>query len=134
MTEKDVLIFVRGEQHYEDAEPDVTELMTEGTMTISDDGCMELTYRETELTGMEGTTTTFAIRGHCHADPHRFRQLPDCFSEGEAAQLLLRDALGGSFRGRDHLLSGPAAGGAGRRDGNWVFYCGGAPGYGPLPL
>ena len=63
MTEKDVLIFVRGEQHYEDAEPDVTELMTEGTMTISDDGCMELTYLETELTGMEGTVTTFAIRG-----------------------------------------------------------------------
>ena len=64
MTEKDVLIFVRGEQLYEGAEPDVTELTTEGTMTVTDDGDTVLTYRETELTGMEGTVTCFTIRGN----------------------------------------------------------------------
>ena len=63
MTEKDVLIFVRGEQYYENAEPDVTELMTEGTMTITEDGDTVLTYHETELTGMEGTVTCFIIHG-----------------------------------------------------------------------
>ena len=55
MMEKQVLIFVRGEQFYDDMEPDTTELMTEGVMTIADDGAISLTYEETELTGMEGT-------------------------------------------------------------------------------
>ncbi len=63
MTEKDVLIFVRGEQYYEGAEPDITELMTEGTMTVTDEGDTVLSYRETELTGMEGTVTCFMIHG-----------------------------------------------------------------------
>ena len=63
MTEKDVLIFVRGEQYYEGVEPDITELMTEGTMTVTDDGDTVLSYRETELTGMEGTVTCFIIHG-----------------------------------------------------------------------
>ena len=62
MMEKQVLIFVRGEQFYDDMEPDTTELMTEGVMTIADDGAISLTYEETELTGMEGTTTRFSIR------------------------------------------------------------------------
>lgn len=60
--EKQVVIFVRGEQFYDDMEPDSTELMTEGAMTIADDGAITLTYQETELTGMEGTTTCFLIR------------------------------------------------------------------------
>lgn len=60
--EKQVVIFVRGEQFYDDMEPDTTELMTEGVMTIADDGAISLTYEETELTGMEGTTTRFLIR------------------------------------------------------------------------
>ena len=62
MPEKNVVIYVRGEQHYEDADPDVTELMTEGTMTLAGDGAVILEYRETELTGMEGTVTRFTIR------------------------------------------------------------------------
>ena len=62
MTEKDVIIFVRGEQYYDGAAPDETELMTEGSMTIAGDGGIILEYQETELTGMEGTTTRFTIR------------------------------------------------------------------------
>ena len=57
-----VLLFIRGEQYFDDVEPDETELMTEGTMEITKDGFL-LTYQETELTGMEGTTTTFAVQG-----------------------------------------------------------------------
>ena len=63
MIEKEVLISVRGEQYFEDIDPDTVELTTEGRMTITDDGEMILEYRETELTGMDGTTTRFIING-----------------------------------------------------------------------
>lgn len=62
VTEKPVIIFVRGEQYYDGADPDETELMTEGFMTIDRDGTILLEYEETELTGMEGTTTRFAVQ------------------------------------------------------------------------
>ena len=58
---KPVILFVKGEQYFDGVDPDGTELMTEGTMTITGDG-MDLSYEETELTGMAGTTTTFSIR------------------------------------------------------------------------
>jgi uncharacterized beta-barrel protein YwiB (DUF1934 family) len=57
-----VLLFVRGEQIFEGCDPDDTELTTEGTMTMLPDG-MVLKYEESELTGMEGTTTTFRLEG-----------------------------------------------------------------------
>lgn len=57
-----VILSVRGEQYFDDCDPDGTELMTEGTMTLLPDG-MLLRYQESALTGMEGTTTTFEIRG-----------------------------------------------------------------------
>ena len=57
-----VLIKVRGEQYYDNVDPDATELTTEGTMELTEDG-MILSYEETELTGMEGTTTTFTVEG-----------------------------------------------------------------------
>lgn len=64
MIEKNVIISVRGEQYFDDIDPDTVELTTEGRMTIRDDGEMVLAYDETELTGMEGTTTRFTIRGN----------------------------------------------------------------------
>ena len=57
-----ILLSVRGEQYFEGVDPDATELMTEGTMTITQEG-FRIAYKETELTGMEGTTTTFEVRG-----------------------------------------------------------------------
>lgn len=62
MQKKPVILFVRGEQTYDGAAPEVTELITEGVMTMEAGGAMTLTYEETELTGMEGTTTRFLIR------------------------------------------------------------------------
>ena len=53
-----VLLTIRSEQHYEDI-----ELMTEGTLTLTGEGGMVLSYQESELTGLEGTTTAFEIRG-----------------------------------------------------------------------
>lgn len=57
-----VLLYIQGEQHYDGVDPDSVELMTEGTMEVEGD-TYRLTYQETELTGMEGTTTTFEVRG-----------------------------------------------------------------------
>ena len=57
-----VLLSIRGEQYFDGIDPDATELMTEGTMEVTEDG-MVLSYQETELTGMEGTTTTFEVKG-----------------------------------------------------------------------
>ena len=57
-----VLLSIRGEQYFDDIDPDATELMTEGTMEVTGDGIV-LSYEESELTGMEGTTTIFEVKG-----------------------------------------------------------------------
>ena len=57
-----VLLTIHSEQHYEDTEPDSIELMTEGVLELTREG-MVLSYQESELTGLEGTTTAFEIRG-----------------------------------------------------------------------
>ena len=57
-----VLLSIRGEQYFDGIDPDATELMTEGTMEVTEDG-MVLSYEESELTGMEGTTTIFEVKG-----------------------------------------------------------------------
>ena len=49
-----VLLSIRGEQYFDDIDPDATELMTEGTMELSEEG-LTLCYHESALTGMEGT-------------------------------------------------------------------------------
>ena len=56
------MLSIRGEQYFDGIDPDAQELMTEGTMTLTEDG-MVLAYQETALTGMEGTTTSFQIQG-----------------------------------------------------------------------
>ncbi|MDE7245127.1 MAG: DUF1934 domain-containing protein [Oscillospiraceae bacterium] len=63
MMKKEVVIFVRGTQFFDGLQPDETELMTEGVMELRDDGEILVRYQESELTGMEGTTTCFSIRG-----------------------------------------------------------------------
>ena len=57
-----VILTVRGEQYYDGVDPDATELMTEGTLEVYDGG-LRFWYEESELTGMEGTTTTFEVQG-----------------------------------------------------------------------
>ena len=57
---QDVVLNIRGRQHYDGQEPDVIELVTEGTMELRDGG-WDISYEETELTGMAGVTTTFRV-------------------------------------------------------------------------
>lgn len=59
-----VMLSVRGEQYFEGVDPDATELVTPADMTIAQDGSISLGYEESELTGMEGTQTTFLIQGN----------------------------------------------------------------------
>lgn len=58
---KDVLITLVGTQE-NDGEKDKVELITEGCMYKKGDAYY-ITYKESELTGMEGTTTTVKVQG-----------------------------------------------------------------------
>ena len=55
-----VMLNIRGRQAYDDQEPDVIELVTEGTMDFKDDG-WDISYEESDLTGLAGVTTTFRV-------------------------------------------------------------------------
>ena len=57
---KEVTLAIRGSQRYQDQEPEVIELMTDGTMEFRSGG-WDISYEETELTGMAGVTTTFRV-------------------------------------------------------------------------
>ena len=57
---QNVVLAIRGRQSYEDQEPDVIELTTEGTMEFKNGG-WDISYEETALTGLEGVTTLFRV-------------------------------------------------------------------------
>lgn len=59
---ENVIISIKGSQNYDGQEPDVIELVTSGTFR-AEDGCYTIVYQETELTGLEGTTTMLRIEG-----------------------------------------------------------------------
>lgn len=55
-----VMLRIQGRQYYSDQEPEVIELLTEGTMAFTDGG-WDICYEESELTGLAGVTTTFRV-------------------------------------------------------------------------
>ncbi|MDD5954987.1 MAG: DUF1934 domain-containing protein [Firmicutes bacterium] len=55
-----VVLRIQGRQSYDGQEPDVIELVTEGTMDFTAGG-WDISYEESELTGMDGVTTTFRV-------------------------------------------------------------------------
>jgi uncharacterized beta-barrel protein YwiB (DUF1934 family) len=57
---KNVILSLEGRQYYPGQEPDVIELVTEGTMVFRDGG-WDICYEESDLTGLAGVTTTFRI-------------------------------------------------------------------------
>ena len=57
---QDVILTICGRQTYEGQEPDVIELTTDGTMEFHDGG-WNISYEESELTGLQGVTTTFRV-------------------------------------------------------------------------
>ena len=56
----DVVLSIRGRQAYDGMEPDVIELVTDGTLEFRDGG-WDISYEESELTGLAGVTTTFRV-------------------------------------------------------------------------
>ena len=59
---KSVVLSICGRQGYMDQEPEVIELVTEGTLEAADGG-WKLTYAESDLTGLAGVNTTFSVAG-----------------------------------------------------------------------
>ncbi len=58
----EAVLTIRGLQVYADGTPDSSELMTQGWLRPVEGG-WEVAYEETEVTGMEGTTTCLAFLG-----------------------------------------------------------------------
>ena len=63
MTTDNVIISIKGKQIYAECIPDEIELVTAGTMERDGQGGCTITYQESELTGLEGTTTRVCIDG-----------------------------------------------------------------------
>lgn len=57
---REAVLSLRGTQTYDGQEPDVIELVTDGTMEFRDGG-WDISYEESELTGLAGVTTTFRV-------------------------------------------------------------------------
>ena len=57
---KAVVLSIRGRQSYGGQEPEVIELVTEGTMELRNGG-WDISYEESELTGLAGVTTVFRV-------------------------------------------------------------------------
>ena len=57
---KSVMLSLRGMQRYPEQDPEVIELVTEGTLETYRDG-WKLKYEESDLTGLAGVTTTFRL-------------------------------------------------------------------------
>ena len=55
-----VVLSIEGRQTYGDQEPEIIELVTEGTMEFTKGG-WDISYEESALTGLEGVTTTFRV-------------------------------------------------------------------------
>ena len=55
-----VMLSLQSRQTYEDQEPDVIELVTEGTMEFLNGG-WDICYEESDLTEMAGVTTQFRV-------------------------------------------------------------------------
>ena len=55
-----VMLSIKGKQSYMDQEPEVIELVTEGTLEKLENG-WEIVYKESNLTGLEGVTTSFLM-------------------------------------------------------------------------
>lgn len=55
-----VVLSIRGRQSYAGQEPEIIELVTDGTMEFCNGG-WDISYEESALTGLEGVTTTFRV-------------------------------------------------------------------------
>ena len=55
-----VMLTIRGQQFYQDQDPEIIELVTEGSMVATEKG-WQISYEESDLTGLNGVTTIFDV-------------------------------------------------------------------------
>jgi uncharacterized beta-barrel protein YwiB (DUF1934 family) len=55
-----VILSIRGCQYYSEQDPEVIELVTEGTLEYREEG-WDICYEESDLTGLAGVTTVFRL-------------------------------------------------------------------------
>ena len=60
MSKLPVMLHIRGTQNYQDQDPEVIELTTEGTLEKQKE-VWEISYEESDLTGLAGVTTAFRV-------------------------------------------------------------------------
>ena len=60
MSKLPVMLAIRGIQRYQDQDPEIIELTTEGTLEKQKE-VWEVSYEESDLTGLAGVTTTFRV-------------------------------------------------------------------------
>lgn len=58
-----VIISIKGKQLYAESGPDEMELVTSGVLKRDSRGGFLVSYQESELTGLEGTTTKLHVHG-----------------------------------------------------------------------
>ena len=91
---QNVVLSIRGCQRYEDQDPEVIELVTDGTMEFRDGG-WDIVYEESELTGLAGVTTTFRVEpGKVILDRKGALRSQMIFQEGVAHDSLYQMAFG----------------------------------------
>ena len=89
-----VVLSIRGSQKYADQEPEVIELVTEGWMEFRSGG-WDISYEESELTGLAGVTTTFRVEpGRVVLDRSGALNSQMVFEEGVAHESLYQMAFG----------------------------------------
>ena len=89
-----VVLHIRGQQSYADQEPEIIELTTEGWMQFRDSG-WDISYEESELTGLAGVTTTFRVEpGRVTLDRKGALNSQMIFEEGVAHDTLYQMAFG----------------------------------------
>ena len=105
---KDVIISIKGTQSLPQGESDAVELVTEGKYSFRD-GHGELSYMESELTGMKGTRTSFIFTPEqvvlSREGPLTSRMV---FREGSKNPFLYDTPYGSATMGLDtHRISSP---------------------------
>lgn len=89
-----VVLSIRGRQTYAGQEPEVIELVTDGTMEYRNGG-WDISYEESALTGLEGVTTTFRVEpGKVILTRSGKLQSQMIFEEGIAHDTLYQMAFG----------------------------------------
>lgn len=89
-----VVLSIRGRQTYAGQEPEVIELVTDGTMEYRNGG-WDISYEESALTGLEGVTTTFRVEpGKVILTRTGKLQSQMIFEEGVAHDTLYQMAFG----------------------------------------